>query len=156
ENEIQTRQKKLMEGLAQRERVTGELNLYAERKRSLQNRQAELAENLAGLREKEAVLVQKQEQLRQSTAGIDQEKNRLAGEVKALEGALAEKEAQLKEVRIGLSAQKALYADKLAANSLLKQKISEAGAQKVFRQEKEAELRTELDLAAKEIAETEE
>lgn len=156
ENEIQTRQKKLMEGLAQRERVTGELNLYAERKRSLQNRQAELAENLAGLREKEAVLVQKQEQLRQSTAGIDQEKNRLAGEVKALEGALAEKEAQLKEVRTGLSAKKALYADKLAANSLLKQKISEAGAQKVFRQEKEAELRTELDLAAKEIAETEE
>ena len=156
ENQIQTRQKQLMEGLAQRERAMGELNLFAERKRSLQNRQEELTGNLAALREKKEALEQKQEQLCQSTAGIDREKNRLACEVKDLERALVEKEERIKELRNSLSAKKTLYTDKLAADSLLKQKISEAGAQKVFRQEKEVELRTELDLAVKEMAETEE
>lgn len=156
ENQIQTRQKQLMEGLAQRERAMGELNLFAERKRSLQNRQEELTGNLAVLREKKEALEQKQEQLCQSTAGIDREKNRLACEVKDLERALVEKEERIKELRNSLSAKKTLYTDKLAVDSLLKQKISEAGAQKVFRQEKEVELRTELDLAVKEMAETEE
>ena len=134
----------------------GELKLYAERKRSLQNRQEELAANLAVLREKNQALEEKQEQLRQSSAGIDLEKNRIAREVKDLEQTLAEKEAKIKELRTTLNVKKTLYTDKLAADSLLKQKISEAGAQKEFRNEKMLEPRTELDLIAKEMAETKE
>lgn len=156
ETELQARQKKLMEGLAQRERVTGELNLYTERKRSLRNRQEELTGNLAALQEKSELLAEKQEQLRQSATEIESEKNRLAGAVKDLERTLAEKEEKIKELRNKLGEKKNLYTEKLAADSVLKQQISEAGAQKAFRREKEVELRTELELTLKEMAETEE
>lgn len=156
ETEIQSRQKQLMDGLAQRERAVGELNLYNERKRSFANRQQELTGALTVLREKCVALEEKQKQLHQSTAGIEHEKDRLASEVKQLETLLATKEGKINELRTALNDKKALYTEKLAADSHLKQKVSEAGVQKGFRQEKEAELRTELDLTVKEMTATEE
>ncbi|NLY91997.1 MAG: chromosome segregation protein SMC [Firmicutes bacterium] len=154
ETQIQTRQKLLMDGMAQRERAAGELNLFTERKRSLENRQQELTILLTTQREKIGALEQKQAQLQQSTAGIAREKEELAAEVKRLEEVLTDKEGQIKAVRAELAAKKGLYTEKLEANSRLKQQISEEGAQKGFRQEREAELRAELDLINHELAET--
>ena len=155
ETELQTRQKQLMEGLAQRERATGELNLYAERKRSLQSREAEITHTLALQEEKAVALEEKHAELHRQTTGIMAEKDRLSSAVKQMEEVLANKEEEIKAVRTKLSSQKALYNNNLETNSLLKQKISEEGAQKGFRQEKEAELGGELDLAVEELAETE-
>jgi chromosome segregation protein len=155
EAQLQTRQKLLMEGLARRERVAGELNLYAERKRSLENRRQDLATLLRTHQEKLGTLEEKQAQLQQSTAGIEREKEQLAAEVKQFEQVLVDKEEQIKKVRASLSAKKAAYTKQLEASSKLKQEISEEGAQKGFRQEREAELRAELDLANQEIAATE-
>ncbi|HEY8391852.1 MAG TPA: chromosome segregation protein SMC [Capillibacterium sp.] len=155
EKEIQTRQKLLMDGMARRERAAGELNLFAERKRSLESRQQELTGLVTTQREKIAALAEKQTQLQQSAAGIEAEKEKLTAEVKRVEEAIAEKERQIQKVRAEMTAKKGLYTEKLEANSRLKQQISEEGAQKGFRQEREAELRAELDMICQELAEME-
>ena len=94
ETQLQTRQKQLMEGLAQRERAVGELNLFSERKRSLENRQQELVELLTTQREKIGALEQKQDSAKAECGGNRSGKGILAAEVKRLEEVLADKEGE--------------------------------------------------------------
>ncbi len=154
EEELEVRQKQLMEETAQRERAMGELNLFGERKRSLQTRILELEAFIAQQAEKAMDLEKKKENLSQLTTNIDEKKTRLASEVKQLEEVLLVKEVKIKEFRAELIAKKQCFTNKLEQSSLLKQKISEASVQKDFRHEKETEVHEELEEIAKELAVT--
>ncbi len=153
EQEIDVKRKQLMEETAQRERALGELNLFDERKRSLQNRIREL-EDFIRVQEKKALEIEKKkENLLQITAAIGEEKQSLAQEIKGLEELLKVWEEKLKDIRKELMEKKQFLSNKLEKVSHLKQQINEANVQKDFRNEKETEIHDDLEVISKELSE---
>ncbi len=153
EEEIELKRKRLMEETAQRERALGELNLFDERKRSLQNRIQEL-ESFIGTQEEKALEIEKKkENLTQVTAVIGEKKQSLSQEIKELEELLKVWEEKLKDLRAKLMEKKEFLSSQLIKASHLKQQINEANVQKDFRNEKETEIQDDLEVINKELLE---